>query len=119
MLGCIQPISSPMMKRILGFCPWAEAGTLAIVVAAHNAARAPQITLNMLFPFLECRLPKPGPQPSPVSTHQPSLPAESRVVMLRGNAGRPGAGEIGRDAQGCAMRFRQLCAYVQITFQGQ
>jgi len=38
-----------MITRILGLCPWAEAGTLAIVVAAHNTTRAPQIALNMLI----------------------------------------------------------------------
>src|SRR5262249_20054454 len=50
MLGCIQPMSSPMMKRILGFCPCcAEAGTLAIVMVIHITTRAPQIVLNLLM----------------------------------------------------------------------
>src|SRR6516165_356624 len=55
MLGCIHPMSSPMMKRMLGFCPcgccccWAEAGMLAIVVAVHITTRAPQIDLNRLM----------------------------------------------------------------------
>src|SRR6516164_1844746 len=50
MLGCIHPMSSPMMKRMLGFCAcWAEAGMLAIVVAVHITTRAPQIFLNMLM----------------------------------------------------------------------
>src|SRR5712671_4605555 len=49
MPGCIQPMSSPMMKRMLGFVPWAEAGALAMVVAVHKTTRAPQITLNMLM----------------------------------------------------------------------
>src|SRR5882724_10922342 len=49
MLGCIMPMSSPMMKRMLGFVPWAEAGALAIVVAVHNTTRAPQIALNKLM----------------------------------------------------------------------
>src|SRR5437879_3277490 len=61
MLGCIQPMSSPMMKRILGFCPcWAEAGMLAIVVAVHNTTRAPQSFLNRLmvaFLNVGCRCP--------------------------------------------------------------
>jgi hypothetical protein len=50
MLGCIHPISSPMMKMMLGFCPcWAKAGALAIVVAVHNTARARQIFLDRLI----------------------------------------------------------------------
>src|SRR5579872_6970092 len=61
MLGCIQPISSPMMKRMLGFCPcaWAGAGRLAIVVAVLNATRALQIVLNgpmVAFPFSAAKL---------------------------------------------------------------
>src|SRR6202012_3031312 len=55
MLGCIHPMSSPMMKRMLGFCPcgccccWAEVGMLAIVVTPHAKARAHQIALNLLM----------------------------------------------------------------------
>src|SRR5262245_54411071 len=62
MLGCIQPMSSPMMKRMLGFCPcWAEAGMLAIVVAVHITTRAPQIVLNMLMvAFLDVGCRKAG-----------------------------------------------------------
>src|SRR6476660_9604179 len=51
MLGCIQPMSSPMMNRMLGFFSWATAGaadpsaatvrtaTVAIVVACPNLVR--------------------------------------------------------------------------------
>src|ERR1700751_4275582 len=40
MLGCIQPISSPMMNRMLGFgCCWADAGALAIETAAAPASK--------------------------------------------------------------------------------
>src|SRR5262249_13852864 len=39
MPGCIQPISSPMMKRMLGFCCCAAAGAVAAVTAAHNASK--------------------------------------------------------------------------------
>src|SRR6516164_7967022 len=43
-------MSSPMMKRMLGFDPgWAEAGRLAIVVAVHSTTRAPQIVLNKVM----------------------------------------------------------------------
>src|SRR5262245_14728550 len=49
MLGCIQPISSPMMKRMLGFCCGccAAAGTLAIVKPASDASRPSQGVLIM------------------------------------------------------------------------
>jgi hypothetical protein len=57
-----------MMKRMLGFYPgWAEAGTLAIVVAVHNTARAPQIALNMLMlPFLNAGCRSPGRSLRPI-----------------------------------------------------
>jgi hypothetical protein len=37
MLGCIQPMSSPMMKRMLGFVSWADAG------AADPTAARPMV----------------------------------------------------------------------------
>src|SRR5215510_4527779 len=41
MLGCIQPMSSPMMKRMLGFCCCcAAAGRFATIPTARSAARA-------------------------------------------------------------------------------
>jgi len=70
MLGCIQPMSSPMMKRMFGFCPccYAEAGTLAIVVAVLNTTRAHQIALNLLivipYSMLAAEL-RPQPSPAP------------------------------------------------------
>src|SRR6476661_1907737 len=40
MLGCIIPISSPMMNRMLGFCCCcAAAGMLAAVIAAIEASK--------------------------------------------------------------------------------
>src|SRR5271166_809843 len=47
MLGCIQPMSSPMMKRMLGLacCCCAAAGVLATVTAADNASRPSQMLL--------------------------------------------------------------------------
>src|SRR5215475_7216445 len=38
MRGCIQPMSSPIMKRMLGFCCCAVAGGLATNMVAHNAS---------------------------------------------------------------------------------
>src|SRR5215467_12453524 len=46
MLGCIQPISSPMMKRMLGF--WvccAAAGTLGTIKAPSNVNTPSQVIL--------------------------------------------------------------------------
>src|SRR5215510_15367992 len=37
MLGCIQPMSSPMMNRILGFCCWAVATPANSGMAARMA----------------------------------------------------------------------------------
>jgi hypothetical protein len=50
MLGCIQPMSSPMMKRMLGFCCCcAVAGTLAAIAATNNASRPRQSLLVILM----------------------------------------------------------------------
>jgi hypothetical protein len=50
MLGCIQPMSSPMMKRMLGFgC--AEAGMAASPTAVNSASRMGQI-----FRVISCLL---------------------------------------------------------------
>src|SRR6266478_7652729 len=38
MLGCIQPMSSPMMNKMLGFCCCAAAGALAAVIATNDAS---------------------------------------------------------------------------------
>src|ERR1700748_1256450 len=120
MLGCIQPMSSPMMKMMLGFCPcWAEAGMLAIVVAVHSTARAPQIVLNMLMvAFPRCWLPKPGPQPSPNSTHQPALPLSTMQGHVSAIDRTPRGGEIGRSAWNalCASgRFQKVTGHVSRT----
>src|SRR5580704_8546236 len=42
MLGCIQPISSPMMKRMFGFCCCAGACELAATTATDPASRLSQ-----------------------------------------------------------------------------
>src|SRR5262249_43583607 len=56
MLGCIQPMSSPMMKMMLGFCCCcAAAGRLATIPAATNASRArhafPMMFIRTLLTF--------------------------------------------------------------------
>jgi hypothetical protein len=45
MLGCIQPISSPMMKRMLGFVSWATAA-LAPTSAVKPTAAAVAMVAN-------------------------------------------------------------------------
>src|SRR5215475_9041491 len=56
MLGCIQPMSSPMMKMMLGFCCCcAAAGRFATIPAATNASRArhafPMMFIRTLLTF--------------------------------------------------------------------
>src|SRR4029453_9371513 len=58
MLGCIQPMSSPMMKRMLGFCCCcAAAGALAAIAATNDASRPRQnflVTLMASFLIFCC-----------------------------------------------------------------
>src|SRR6516165_9106269 len=49
MLGCIQPISSPMMKRMLGFCCCCADAVPATVTVAKNVSTASQTILVMLM----------------------------------------------------------------------
>src|SRR4051812_19779299 len=50
MLGCIQPMSSPMMNRMLGFCSCcAVAGALTTVKAASDANKPSQIVRAALI----------------------------------------------------------------------
>src|SRR5689334_457657 len=107
MLGCIHPMSSPMMKTIFGFAvPWAEAVTLAIAVEVHNTTRAIQSFLNMLmvFPsmsaaevraaaFAQLHPPTVCPgRPARLHSGGVSIPAELRAVgrmpFARSNMGR-------------------------------
>ena len=56
-LGCIQPISSPMMKRMLGFCCCcAAAGMLATVKVASKANNPRQMfpATLMARSFVDC-----------------------------------------------------------------
>src|SRR5215469_7194690 len=52
MRGCIQPMSSPMMKRMLGFCCCcAAAGILATNIAVSDANTLSQVFLIMVRSF--------------------------------------------------------------------
>jgi hypothetical protein len=51
MLGCIQPMSSPMMKRMLGF--WAGC-------AAAGVLTSPDSDINIVAPSREAQDRKPG-----------------------------------------------------------
>src|SRR5215831_11354566 len=65
MLGCIQPMSSPMMNKMLGFCCCAAAGTLAITREANSASRPRQTFLVIPMTFPHRWLPEMGRQPAP------------------------------------------------------
>src|SRR6187399_62575 len=61
MLGCIQPMSSPMMKRMLGFCCCAAAGILAADIAAIEANKPSQMYLAMLMGWFPPAAAREGP----------------------------------------------------------
>src|SRR5215211_1161916 len=66
MLGCIQPMSSPMMKRMLGFCGCcAAAGTLAAIAQASSAERPRQTLLVMLMDCSSVLAARNGPAAAP------------------------------------------------------
>ena len=51
MLGCIQPMSSPMMTTMLGFCAvCAAAGDAPMPTRKLDAANAPMATFRTLAP---------------------------------------------------------------------
>src|SRR5712675_891519 len=53
MLGCIQPMSSPMMKRMLGFCVCcAAAGRLVAIAAASSVNKPSQQVLADILRFI-------------------------------------------------------------------
>src|SRR5580700_1101391 len=82
MLGCIQPMSSPMMNMMLGFCCCcAMAGGLAIVMAA-SAASNPRWIFAVMFMVRAPAVPEMGR----VSA-LPSVPdyAESATFRIRPN----------------------------------
>ena len=68
--------------------------------------------------FPQCRLPKPGPQPSPNSTHQSCFAfADPCVIMLWAIGRTPRGGEIGRsawDALCASGSFIRLCLRIPL-----
>ena len=94
-LGCIQPISSPMMKRILGFCCCcAAAGVLAAATATNDASRPRQSLLVTHGLFPQFWLPKLSRQPAPdCSSNEAS--ARQGCVALRLEAQIGHAGLVG------------------------
>src|SRR5215510_14442173 len=88
MLGCIQPMSSPMMNRMLGFCSCcAAAGALAAIAATSEASKPNQEFLVMLLPldFFESLSPlgcapkqheifKAGSGPGPIDDRKAPVP---------------------------------------------
>src|SRR5215470_10092288 len=94
MLGCIQPMSSPMMNKMFGFCCCcAVAGVPGTDTAAHNASRPSQAFLGFITNFLHCWLLRDGG-----GSHRPSLPpnagdAQQAVSMssvaMAGNRQQP------------------------------
>src|ERR1700752_3491079 len=111
MLGCIHPMSSPMMKRMLGFCPcaWAGAGRFAIVVAIHDATRALQIVLNkpmIAFLFSATEATGRGLRPAPPADRFCLCRSEQEHVSgSRSNASRRGDW---LKQTGCDMQLRQV-----------
>src|SRR5262245_1296776 len=102
MLGCIQPMSSPMMNRMLGFCSCcAAAGALAAIAATSEASKPNQEFLVMLLPhYFSKSLSSPGlwsvPQPreawrllmsddwkAPVALNAPSKERRLWGVLLK------------------------------------
>src|SRR5215510_14131715 len=92
-LGCIQPISSPMMKRILGFCCCrAAAGVLAAATATNDASSPRQSLLitHGLFPqfWLPSRQPAPDCSSNEASARQGGVAL--RLEAQIGHAGLVG-----------------------------
>src|SRR5262245_29373080 len=52
MLGCIQPMSSPMIKRMFGLCSWARAGGPVTIMAASPAMRPKRVRLILMVRLL-------------------------------------------------------------------
>src|SRR5215472_8174009 len=83
MLGCIQPMSSPMMKRMLGFCCCcAAAGVVATITAMSEPSRPSHICLAILLLLFvnKYRLPVTGRQPAPYALRRE--PSTSRRKAL-------------------------------------
>src|SRR5215470_829478 len=81
MLGCMKPMSSPMMNRMLGFCSCcAAAGPLAAIATTSDASRPNQEFLAMLLPLHFFELPPApaewsAPKPREIFTAVPARPS--------------------------------------------
>src|SRR5271166_4059258 len=106
MLGCIQPMSSPMMKRMLGFacCCCAAAGMLATVTATNNASRLSQIFLTMLMVLLVLAARDEAGSLRPITIEPMRLVAHSSpgAILYRSSRGR---GELDRGGSLAFMTF--------------
>src|SRR5215475_6541342 len=83
MLGCIQPMSSPMMKRIFGFCVAACANALALTPTI-DAAHRPIVTSFLKYcrriPLSCCYLlARTRCRPKTTASGARSVPRELRV----------------------------------------
>src|SRR5215831_11767683 len=88
MLGCIQPMSSPMMKRMLGFCCCCA---LAAVMAANDARRPRQKFLVILMDgFLSSGCPNRAGSRRPV-TVTPNVRRDGMQSLLRRETRKPRA----------------------------
>src|SRR5215813_8559846 len=111
MLGCIQPISSPMMKRMFGFCccSCAAAGTLAAVTATNDASKPIQNFLVILMARASSvRCPKRGRQPSAVDNATNHLFAPLMVCLLARYMLASRAGPTACARKHCANSFTGL-----------
>src|SRR6516165_9109374 len=87
MLGCMKPMSSPMMKRMLGFCCCcADAGALAIEIAAVPANKpSHNVRDTFMAKFLLSNLSGSSAQPS---NDAPESQVACRRVHVLSMAGR-------------------------------
>src|SRR5271166_5136166 len=87
MRGCIQPMSSPIMKRMLGFCCCcAEAEVAKVVTATNSAIRPSKNVLVIPRSFLRwCFLNRDSPDESPTGVDIRGFPAflqDGRAVWI-------------------------------------
>src|ERR1700733_7974635 len=115
MLGCIQPMSSPMMKRMLGLlagplaCVWAKDGeSRAGTIIAVKAAQMSMLSAVLLSIFMN---PAPFIQ-SLVQLFSRCL-VMACVVMLRGGLHRGGNRVFGGSAFRIARRIDMAIPHVK------
>src|SRR5271165_2990753 len=105
MLGCIQPMSSPMMKRMLGLacCCCAAAGVLATITAVDNASRPSQIFLAIrMVHFLIVGCPRRAGSLRPITI----APMESVAHSRHPFSHRPRSGDtVLRGRHGLELRL--------------